>query len=190
MAIVKIECLYDSGQIFSETWNLTDQDPATLGKYLTQIANVRLQLLAKNIRIMKLSAKGFSERVDMRGFGGEFSHPRDAYKLQNDGYSTAIRLRGIPRELIRGAGIWPEVSNDGKRCLVNLCAVLKQCGARIKCGTGYEPVANFIVWRHTLYSSRKSKAAKKKDLTKLLGAEKADGEWEEIKERRKTQMWR
>src|ERR1700733_9632420 len=90
--------LFDAGQVFQESWELNDGYPEALPARLKRIANARMSLLAFCVRIVQLKAKGHPlERVDLRGYGGAFAHPRHALKLRDDGRSTSIFLRGVPK---------------------------------------------------------------------------------------------
>src|SRR5688500_18240510 len=109
MAKCIITFLFDSGQVFQESWELTDGHGTSLTARLKRIAQARLPLLAACVRIVQLKAKGHSlERVDLRGTGGVFAFPRDALKLTDDGYSSGIFLRGVPRDVYSKEGLTPK----------------------------------------------------------------------------------
>src|SRR5689334_11232802 len=91
MSNAGITFLFDEGQIFQESWELTDCYSEPLPTRLRRIANARLPLLASCVRIVQLKAKGYPlERVDLRGIGGAYAHPRYALKLMNEDRNTTI----------------------------------------------------------------------------------------------------
>src|SRR4051812_8832251 len=109
MAKCVIIFLFDDGQVFQESWELTEAYSSPLPARLKRLAHARLPLLAGCVRIVQVKTKGHPlERVSWRGTGGTFAHSRDALKLlMDDGRSTNIFLRGVPREVFSQRGLTP-----------------------------------------------------------------------------------
>src|SRR5688500_8629076 len=109
MAKCIITFLFDSGQVFQESCELTDGHGTSLTARLKRIAQARLPLLAACVGSVVLMANGHSlERVERRGTGGVFAFPRAALKLTADGYSRGTFLRGVPRDVYSKEGRTPK----------------------------------------------------------------------------------
>lgn len=183
MAKCIITFLFDTGQVFQESWELAgDGDP--LPVRLKRVAQARLPLLAHSVRIVQLKAKGHPlERVDLRGTGGAFAHPRYALKLTDDGYSTGIFLRGIPKDVYANEGLTPR----GLVAFRAFNTTLSQCGCVIMRSGQAHRVTKLWPAHQTLFSYRKDKKATLRKLTSILGEEKAQQFWAELKKKRLEQ---
>jgi hypothetical protein len=184
MAKCTITFLFDTGQVFQESWELAEGHGDPLPVRLKRIAQARLPLLAACVRVVQLKAQGHPlERVDLRGTGGAFAHPRYALKLADDGYSTGIFLRGVPREVYAKEALTP----SGMVAFRALNTVLTQCGCAIVRNGQARPVTKLGPTRQTLFSYRKDKKATLRKLVSILGEEKAQQFWAELKKKRLDQ---
>lgn len=185
MAKCIITFLVDTGQVFQESWELGEGHGESLSVRLKRVALARLPLLAACVRIVQLKAQGHPlERVDLRGTGGAFAYPRHALKLRDDGYSTGIFLRGVPREVYAREALTP----SGLVAFRALSTVLTQCGCVVMRNGQARPVTKLEPSRQTLFSYRKDKKATLRKLIAILGEEKAKVSWAELKKKRMEQM--
>lgn len=173
-----ITFLFDSGQVFQESWELADGHCDPLPAGLRRLAQARLPLLASCVRIVQLKAKGHSlERVSWRGTGGAFAHPRDALKLTDDGRSTSIFLRGVPREVFDNRGLTPR----GVVSFRELNRAASEYGCVIVRGDQTRPVTRLGPSYHSLFSYKKGKRATLRKLVSILGEEAAQQFWSDLK---------
>jgi hypothetical protein len=154
MAKCVITCLFDDGQVFQESWELADGHRDPLPARLRRVAQARLPLLAACVRVVQLKAQGHPlERVSWRGTGGTFAHPRNALKLMDDGRSTSIFLRGVPRELFANRGLTPW----GVVSFREFNRMASECGCVLVRGGKSRPITKLEPIRHTLFSYKKGK---------------------------------
>jgi hypothetical protein len=182
MAKCVITFLFDDGQVFQESWELTEAHRDPLPARLRRLAQARLPLLAACVRIVQLKAKGHPlERISWRGTGGTFAHARDGLKLRDDGRSTGVVLRGVPREVFASRALTPTGVGSFREFNRAACA----CGCMIvRAGEG-RPVTKLGPFRHTLFSYKKGKRATLRKLVSILGEEEAQRFWTDLKNRQK-----
>ncbi len=181
MSKAVITFLFDEGQIFQESRELTDSYSESLSARLKRIAYARLPLLASCAKIVQVNAKGHPlERVDLRGTGGAYAHARDALKLMNDDRNTSIFLRGVPREVYARHELTPK----GIAAFGSFSKTLKGCGAVVIRHGEAVPISKLWPSHQTLYSYKKDKKATLHRLISILGDEEAQRVWQELKEKR------
>lgn len=184
MSKTVITFLFDEGQIFQESWELTDNYSESLSARLKRISNARLPLLASCVRIVQVKAKGHPlERVDLRGIGGAYAHARDALKLMNDDRSTSIFLRGVPGEVYARHELTPK----GIAAFGTFSKTLNECGAVIIRHGDAIPITKLWPSHATLYSYKKDKKATLRKLISILGDEEAQRVWQGLKKKREDQ---
>jgi hypothetical protein len=182
MAKCVITFLFDDGQVFQESWELTEAHRDTLPARLRRLAQARLPLLAACVRIVQLKAKGHPlERVSWRGRGGTFAHARDGLKLRDDGRSTGICLRGVPREVFASQGLTP----TGLGSFREFNRTASECGCVIVRGGEPRLVTKLEPSHHTLFSYKKGRRATLRKLVSILGDEAAQHFWDDLKKRQK-----
>ena len=180
MANCVITCLFDDGQVFQESWELTEAHRDLLPARLRRLAQARLSLLAACVRIVQLKATGHPlERVSWRGTGGTFAHARDGLKLRDGGRNTSIILRGIPREVFASRGVTP----TGLGSFREFNRAAGECGCVLVRGGESRPVTKLEPIHHTLFSYKKGKRATLRKLVSILGDEAAQQFWEDLKQK-------
>jgi hypothetical protein len=128
----------------------------------------------------RVKAKGHPlERVSWRGTGGAFAFPREALKLADDGRSTSVYLRGVPRELFANRGLSPR----GVVSFREFTRAASECGCVIVRGGEARPVTKLEPSHHTLLSYKKGKRATLRKLVSILGDEAAQQFWDDLKEK-------
>jgi hypothetical protein len=182
MARWVITFLFEGGQVFQESWELADGHHDPLPSRLRRFAQARLSLLAACVRIVQLKAKGHPlERVSWRGTGEAFAHPRDGLKLMDDGRSTGICLRGVPREVFAKRGLTP----TGIVSFREFNGVASECGCMIVRGGEPRPITKLEPIHYTLFSYKKGKRATLRKLVSILGDDAAQQFWDDLKAREK-----
>lgn len=182
MAKCVITGLFDDGQVFQESWELADGHRDPLPSRLRRFAQARLPLLASCVRIVQLKAKGhLLERVSWRGTGVAFAHPRDGLKLMDDGRSTGICLRGVPREVFTNRGLTPQ----GVVSFREFNRTAGECGCVIVRAGEVHPVTKLEPIHHTLFSYKKGRKATLRKLVSILGDEAAQVFWDDLKKKDK-----
>jgi hypothetical protein len=177
-----ITFLFDDGQVFQESWEPADGHRDPLPARLRRIAQARLPLLASCVRIVQLKAKGHPlERVSWRGAGGAFAFPREAVKLRDDGRSTSIYLRGVPREVFTSRGLTPK----GFASFREFARAASECGCVIVREGEVRPTMKLEPSHHTLFSYKKGKKATLRKLVSILGDEAAKQFWNDLKKKEK-----
>lgn len=180
MAKCVITCLFDDGQVFQESWELAEGHRDPLPARLRRIAQARLPLLASCVRIVQLKAQGHPlERVSWRGTGGTFAHARDGLKLRDDGRSTSISLRGVPREVFASRGLTPQ----GVVSFREFNRTASECGCGIVRAGEVRPITKLEPSHHTLFSYKKGKRATLRKLVSILGDEAAQQFWDDLKQK-------
>jgi hypothetical protein len=180
MAKCAITFLFDDGQVFQESWELTEAHRDPLPARLRRLVQARLLLLAACVRIVQLKAKGHPlERISWRGTGGTFAHARDGLKLRDDGRSTGIILRGVPREVFTSRGVTP----TGLGSFRELNRTVSECGCVIVRGGEPQPITKLEPSHHTLFSYKKGRRATLRKLVSILGDEPAQQFWDELKKK-------
>ena len=183
MAKCVITFLFDDGQVFQESWELREAHRDPLPARLRRLAQARLTLLAACVRVVQLKAKGHPlERVGWRGTGGTFAHARDGLKLRDDGRSTSICLRGVPREVFASRGLTP----TGVGSFREFNRTAGECGCIIVRAGEVRPVTKLEPFHHTLFSYKKGKRATLRKLVSILGDEPAQQFWADLKDRQKA----
>ena len=169
-----ITFFFEEGQVFQESWEMTDVHPESLTVRLRRIALARLPLLASCVRIVQLKADGHPlERVSLKGIGGLFADPRAALALTDDGRSINIMLRGVPEEVFA----------EGTLTATGLCSFQKfsntvnACGCVIVRKNEVCPITKLEPIHETLLSHEASKKATRIKLNSLLGKQEADRFW-------------
>ena len=179
-----ITFLFDSGQVFAESFNLTEPHPQSLPDRLNRIVQARLPLLAACVRIVRLKARSHPvQRVDIRGTGSEFAWPRDGLNLMRIGgnrMANNVCLRGIPDKFFDGDKLKPM----GATAVANLGMAQKECGAFAVLQGEPWPITDLQVTGKTLLSYKKDKPATRHKLISILGKEKALLFWEELKKKK------
>jgi hypothetical protein len=175
-----ITFLFDDGQVFQESWELAEGHRDPLPARLRRVVHARLPLLASCVRIVQLKAKGHPlERVSWRGTGGAFAHARDALKLMDDGRSTSIFLRGVPREVFANRGLTPK----GVVSFREFNRAASECGCVVVRSGELRPVTKLEPIHHTLLSYKKGKRATLRKLVSILGDEVAQQFWDDLKKK-------
>ena len=164
----------------TETWELRDHNSGTLMARLKRIAAARLPLLANTVKIVRLEAKGEpSERVEMKGSGGTNEIMRHGIRVLNNSYTgQGVTLVGIPKDLFFEGSLLPAP----KRALATLAQVLRECGAvLIRRGAPME-IGELVYYRTVLLTN--PKPVRKGKLVDVLGKEKGEAVWDEVKQRK------
>ena len=178
MAKGVITFLFDDGQVFQESWELTEAHRDPLPARLRRLAQARLPLLAACVRVVQLKATGHPlERVSWRGTGGTFAHARDGLKLRDGGRNTSIILRGVPREVFASRGLTP----TGLGSFREFNRTASECGCVIVRAGEVRPITNLEPSHHTLFSYKKGRRATLRKLVSVLGDEEAQRFWAELK---------
>lgn len=182
MAKCVITFLFDDGQVFQESWELTEGHRDPLPARLRRLAQARLPLLAACVRIVQLKANGHPlERVSWRGTGGTFAHARDGLKLRDNGRSTGICLRGVPREVFTSRGVTP----TGLGSFREFNRMPSECGCVIVRAGEVCPITKLEPSHHTLFSYKKGRRATLRKLVSILGDEAAQHFWADLKAKQK-----
>lgn len=172
--------LFDSGQIFQESWLFNAVAPTDAFSKLRQVAQARRALLGTSARIALLKVRGQPlERVNWRGTGGGRVMPRDTVVIRHDGMAVKKQLRGVPAEVFGVNGMTPQ----GHRAFQDFNRVLNQCGCVLALGGGrHEVIRNLVPTHESLVSWKRGKQATKKEIVALLGGEEGERFWAALKE--------
>jgi len=99
----------------------------------------------------------------------------------DDGRSTGICLRGVPRELFANRGLTP----TGVVSFREFNRAASECGCMIVRGGESRPVTKLEPTHHTLFSYKKGKRATLRKLVSILGEEAAQQFWDDLKKKGK-----
>ena len=106
---------------------------------------------------------------------------RDGLKLMDDGRSTNIILRGVPREVFNSRGLTP----PGFGTFREFNRAAGECGCVIVRAGEICPVTKLEPSHHTLFSYKKGKRATLRKLVSILGDDAAQQFWDDLKAREK-----
>jgi hypothetical protein len=175
MHTITMVFLFDSGEFFQESWELTAPTPADALLRLRRIASARLPLLASCVRIVQLKVPGKPlQRVDLRGTGGEYAHPRDALLVRNDGWALRRHLRGVSRQVYDRDRLTPA----GLSAMQFYSRTLNACGCvAVRRDIGGRPITNLQPMRMSPLRAADCRPATLTRLRTLLGAEAAETFW-------------
>ncbi len=178
--------LFDSGEVFQESWEMTAPSSEVALQKLRRIAQSRLPLLASSVRIVQLKVKGQPlQRVQMPGTGGTGAWARDALIVRDEGRETKKHLRGVPKEVFANGRLTPK----GLTMFNEYNRTLRECGCVIvRKGDEPQPVRRIEPTHTSLFSWKKGKKATLRKLVALLGATEAERFWTVLKERRAAQF--
>lgn len=116
--------IFDSGEVYQESWDFDVATPAEALKNLRLVVNARLALFTTRARFVRLQVKGAPlAKVDLRGKAAGWAWPREALNLRDGGRATKKVLRGVPSDICESGGL----TTAGTVAFRSLNQVLGQC---------------------------------------------------------------